>query len=180
MSELIVTTRRLRLEPFAYRHGPELETFVRLWEVARYTATFPHPYPSGRGTAYAEKVINDRRHGGGLIWAVTDKKSSRLIGTVGLAPSLDRRRFELGYMYAPWSWGGGVATEAALALIDTAFNVFDADEVYAHAVGENRASCRVLVKTGLRRIGNATYFAPAREHWVRAEAYRLLRREWSS
>ena len=180
MSELIVTTRRLRLEPFAHRHGPELESFARLWEVARYTATIPHPYPSGGGAIYAEQVSFGWRHGGELLWAVIEKATSQVVGCAGLDPTPDRRGFELGYMYAPWSWGRGVASEAAIALVGTAFRHLEADEVFAHAVGENRASCRVLAKAGMRRIGIGTYFAPARGHWVRAEAYRLLRREWSS
>ncbi|MGY8997155.1 MAG: GNAT family N-acetyltransferase [Alphaproteobacteria bacterium] len=180
MSDRIIKTRRLRLEPLAPCHGPALESFARLWDVARYTATIPHPYPPGSGTAYAENVAFDRRHGGELIWAVMDRKTYQMVGSAGLDPSLDRRRFELGYMFAPWSWGRGVASEAALALIDTAFNALDADEVFAHAVGENRASCRVLTNAGLRRIGIGTYYAPARDHWTRAEAYRLLRGEWSS
>jgi hypothetical protein len=43
MSDRIIKTRRLRLEPLAPCHGPALESFARLWDVARYTATIPHP-----------------------------------------------------------------------------------------------------------------------------------------
>jgi RimJ/RimL family protein N-acetyltransferase len=178
MSDMIITTKRLRLEPLAPRHGAGLEDFARLWEVARFTATIPHPYPPGGGMAYAEKAAHERRHGGEFLWAVIEQSSSQVVGSAGLDPSPDHRRFELGYMYAPWSWGRGIATEVAHALVLVAFNKLDADEVFAHAVGENRASCRVLEKAGLRRIGSATYLAPARGQRVVAETYRLLHQEW--
>lgn len=180
MSDQIVMTRRMRLEPLAPRHGPELESFARLWEVARYTATIPHPYPSGGGTAYAEAVAYDWRHGGDRNWAVIDKATGRVVGTGGLDQSLDRRSMEVGYMFAPWVWGKGYATEVSRALVDHAFRMLGADEVTAYASVQNRASCHVLTRAGLRRIGNAWYYAPPRGHVVTAEAYRLTRREWSS
>lgn len=180
MPDMIITTRRLRLEPLAPCHGPALESFARLWEVARYTASIPHPYPSGGGIAYAAAISHGLRHGGDPIWAVIEKRSSAAIGTAGLYLSQDRRRAELGYMYAPWAWGRGYATEASRALIETAFTALDVDLVFSHAVVENRASCRVLAKAGLWRIGNDYYGASARGHEVIAETYRLTRQEWQS
>lgn len=175
----VIVTPRLRLEPLEPRHAREIENFARLWEVARYTAEVPHPYPPGGAIAFAEAVVHERRHGGGLVWAVADKSTGDVVGSVGLDLSDDRRRAELGYIYAPWAWGRGYATEAARALVAAAFERFAVDAVLSHAAVVNRASCRVLAKAGLRRIGNHVFeVLPARGGSMIGELYRLTRREW--
>ncbi len=134
----------------------------------------------GGGTLYAESVAFGWHHGGELLWAVIETSIGRLVGCTGLDPSLDRSRFELGYMFVPWAWSRGIATECSAALVHHAFTSLGCDEVFAHAAVENPASCRVLNRVGLRRVGNARCFAPARNHWVRAECYRLTWQEWRS
>jgi RimJ/RimL family protein N-acetyltransferase len=172
-------TQRLRLEPLAPVHARELEAFARLREVARYTAEVPHPYPAGGALVFVDSVLQARRDGGGHVYAVVEKGGD-MVGCTSLDLSADRRRGELGYIFAPWSWGRGLATEAARAMIDASFDRLGLDAVVAHAAAEDRASCRVLAKAGLRRIGDGSFWAPARGRRFTAELYRLTRRERSS
>jgi len=173
-----ILTPRLRLEPMEPRHGPAIERYARLPEVARYTAEVPHPYPPGGGILFAEAVAFERRHGGGFVWVVTDRAGGPAVGSIGLDISDDRRWAELGYIYDPAVWGRGYATEAARAVIEVAFERLGLDRVVSHAAMANRASCRVLAKAGLRRIGNGRFHAPARGGWFEGEFYRLTRSEW--
>ncbi|MDA1071709.1 MAG: GNAT family N-acetyltransferase [Proteobacteria bacterium] len=174
-------TRRLRLEPLEPRHGRDVEAYARLWEVARYTAEVPHPYPPGGGIAFAEAVVEERRHGGGHVWVVLEKTGSEAIGSIGLDLFEDRRAAELGYIFAPWLWGRGYATEAARAVVDFAFVDLGLDALHSHAAVVNRASCRVLAKAGLRRIGNVAFdVLPERGGSMIGECYRLTRQEWRS
>jgi len=170
-----IVTPRLRLEPLEPRHGPAIERYARLWEVARYTAEVPHPYPPGGGIAFAEAVAFEHRHGGSLVWAVIEKTKGEVVGGIGLDLSDDRRTAELGYIYDPAVWGHGYATEAAHAVVDHAFGRLGLDRIVSHAAVENRPSCRVLAKAGLRRIGNGRFHAPARGRWFEGEFYRLTR-----
>jgi RimJ/RimL family protein N-acetyltransferase len=173
-----ILTPRLRLELLEPRHGAAIERYARLWEVARYTAEVPHPYPPGGGIAFAEAVAFERRHGGGLVWVVVELATGAVVGTIGLDLFEDRRSAELGYIYDPAVWGHGYATETARALVDHAFGRLGLDRIVSHAAVENRASCRVLAKAGLRRIGNGRFHAPARGRWFEGEFYRLTRSEW--
>jgi len=181
MTIATLTTDRLRLEPLEPRHGRAVEAYARLWEVARYTAEVPHPYPPGGAIAFAEAAVHDRRHGGGQMWAVVEKQGDAVIGSIGLDLFEDRRAAELGYIFAPWRWGRGYATEAARAVVAFAFETLGLDAVHSHAAVANRASCRVLAKAGLRRIGNVTFAVlPERGGSMIGECYRLTRREWQA
>lgn len=172
-------TPRLNLVPFIRDHARDVERFSALWEVARYTTGVPHPYPPGDALAFACEVELDRRNGAdGIVLAASLKGESRVVGMIALDPTDDSRSAELGYAFSPDVWGRGLATEAAAAIIGWAFASAGLDEVVASALVENRASCRVLQKAGLRRIGDSADYMPARCRVGQFEEYRLLRREW--
>lgn len=179
MTIATLTTDRLRLEPLEPRHGRAVEAYARLWEVARYTAEVPHPYPAGAGIAFAEAVIAERRQGGGHVWVAVEKGCDETIGSIGLDLFEDGRAAELGYIFAPSRWGRGYATEAARAVIAHAFETLGLDAVHSHAAVINPASCRVLARAGLRRIGNVSFeVLPERGGSMIGECYRLTRSEW--
>ncbi len=169
-----VETERLRLEPLVPDHALRLDRFARLWDVARYTANIPHPYPPGCAMDYARRSVNERRDGGGWVFAVIS--CDDMIGIADISLAADRRSGELGYAFAPWAWGKGYATEAARALVRLGFGYMRLDLIEAYANVENPASCRVLAKAGLRRIGEQRMPALARDTDMLCEAYRAY---WS-
>lgn len=65
---------------------------------------------------------------------------------------------ELGYWVAAHYWGQGIATEAAQAVLDRAFNVCGISEVSATAAVDNVASQRVLDKLGFRYLHTADHY----------------------
>ena len=171
-----VTTDRLRLEPLVLEHARALDRFARLWEVSRYTANIPHPYPPRCAEDFARRSTLERRDGGGWVYAVIGEGEAGMIGVIDITLADDRRTGELGYAFAPWSWGKGYATEAARAMIRLGFGYMRLDRIEAYANVENPASCRVLAKAGLRRIGEQRMPAPARDGDMLCEAYRAY---WS-
>lgn len=172
-------TRRLDLVPFTQDHARDVDTFSGLWEVARYTTGIPHPYPPGDALAFAYDVELDRRNDvGAFVFAIALKGQQRIVGVVEVDLTDDNHSAELGLAFSPDVWRRGLATEAAMAVINWAFTGIGVDEVVASALVENRASCRVLQKAGLRRIGNSAGYMPARSMTGLFEDYRLLRREW--
>lgn len=89
---------------------------------------------------------------------------------------------ELGYRLRRSAWGRGYASEGSLALVDLAFTDLGASRVYAETMAVNRASRRVMEKTGLRfvRLFHADWpvripgdeegdveYAITREEWTR-------------
>jgi RimJ/RimL family protein N-acetyltransferase len=60
---------------------------------------------------------------------------------------------ELGYRFRRTAWGKGFATEGSRALVHEGFTVLGVACVVSAALVPNRASTRVMEKTGLRRVG---------------------------
>jgi RimJ/RimL family protein N-acetyltransferase len=91
---------------------------------------------------------------GWSFWAVEDRSTARMIGDCGLQP-LEHHgpEVELGYDLHPDTWGRGLATEAARAVMDQAFGRLGIDRVMAVVKPDNVASRRVLEKAGLHRAG---------------------------
>jgi RimJ/RimL family protein N-acetyltransferase len=68
---------------------------------------------------YAERLAADPRFG---AWAVVERSSGTPAGTVILKPLPDGNgEIEIGWHLHPDSWGRGLASEAAGALLDRAF-----------------------------------------------------------
>ncbi|MFD8481627.1 GNAT family N-acetyltransferase [Kitasatospora sp. NPDC059673] len=88
---------------------------------------------------------------------------------------------ELGYRLLPAAWGRGYATEAALALVHSAFTELEAEKVVGTTMAVNSASRRVLERAGLRHV--RTFFEdwpdpiPGSEHGD--VVYELTRPDWT-
>jgi [ribosomal protein S5]-alanine N-acetyltransferase len=99
--------------------------------------------------SHAEKIRHWDRHGFGL-WLLRDHASGEMLGRGGLQHTwaTGRDEIEVGWAIVPERWGQGLATELALASIDAAFGQLDLPEVIAYTLPSNRASRRVMEKTG--------------------------------
>ena len=88
----------------------------------------------------------------------------------------------IGYRLRPASWGRGLATEGAQAMIRQAFSCRDIDRVVASTMAANTGSRRVLEKLGMTQYA-AWAASPDRRQvpgWQHGEvAYELPRARWS-
>lgn len=103
----------------------------------------------------------------------------QLVGSVDLRIEVSNRRAEIGYEVARAHRNRGIATEAAAAVIESAFAVEpELNRVFARADARNHPSARVLRKLGMR------YEGTLREHSAKSGTpadevqYGLLRREF--
>jgi RimJ/RimL family protein N-acetyltransferase len=156
-----------------------IHRFCSLWEVARYTARMPHPYPPGSAERFIYAARQGNASGRDLTLVMTPIKGKRdAIGSI----SLERRgadRLALGFVLAPEVWGKGFATEAAEAMIEKAFALTLAVEILASVQVENAASKSVLEKCGFAHIGTGPQGAPARGGMVSCHRFRLGREAWA-
>ena len=139
--------------------------FCSQWEVARYTARIPHPYPAGSAERFIYAAREANASGRDLTLVMTPAKGkSDAIGSISLE-SRGADRLALGFVLAPEAWGKGLATEAAEAMIDAAFGLTPAVEILAGVRVENEASKAVLEKCGFARPRDGpTRRAGARGH----------------
>jgi RimJ/RimL family protein N-acetyltransferase len=173
-------TRRLWLRWPRLSDAPAIERYSSKWEVARYTARIPHPYPKGSAERFIYAVREANSLGRDLTLALTPVTSPRkAVGAI----SLERRsgdRLTLGYALSPEVWGRGYATEAVRAAVDAAFGLTAAAEIEADVNVENPASRRVLEKAGFALVGRGMRGAPARRAMVECDAFALKRGEWAA
>lgn len=85
------------------------------------------------------------------LWATIHKASGQFIGRCGLLPwQIDgRSEVEIAYTIARPHWGQGLATEAALAIRDYAFDKLGLTRLVCLIDEENAASMRVAEKIGM-------------------------------
>ena len=87
---------------------------------------------------------------------------------------------EIGYRLRQDAWGKGYASEAALALVNWAFETADLEKVVACTMATNTGSRRVMEKIGMKYIRTVPFEAA---HFPEAEQgevwYELTRSEWA-
>ena len=110
-------------------------------------------------------------------WAVIDKNTNEFMGWSGLKFMTERTNnhvnyYDLGYRLKKKYWGKGIATETSVCFLNYAFEVLKANEVYAMANIENKASNKVLQKVGFKWIETFD-FEGINHHW-----YRILKTEF--
>ena len=120
----------------------------------------------------------------GNIWAIVDKLTNKMIGTVGLVDDVKRNNPDvkmLGYALNENYWGQGIATEAARAILDYGFNVQNIQMISAYHYTFNKRSKSVIAKCGFKFEGVLRNSAPSLDsgaHYDEA-CYSLTKQEYS-
>jgi RimJ/RimL family protein N-acetyltransferase len=143
-----LNTARLHLRRPVEQDADAIISIAGDWEIARRLARVPHPYEDADLRFFFNHIIPHEP-----TWAILWRRTSRLIGMIGLAPAPDGRSAELGYYVARDHWGRGVATEAALAIARVGFESFGYLKLTAGYHTDNPASGRVLAKLGFTIVG---------------------------
>jgi [ribosomal protein S5]-alanine N-acetyltransferase len=142
-----VETARLRLRPPRLSDVPMLFEFLGDPAAMRFTHCDQTLRQCRRRIAAHERR---RQRDGCAPWAVLTKTDGRIIGWGGLYedPFDPGWGVELGYSFHPAVWGNGYASELVAVCLGIADRVFRFKELKAFARPENRASRRVLEKSG--------------------------------
>lgn len=92
------------------------------------------------------------------VWAICEKQSGKVIGSIGLHRDSKRRRnFNqcrmMGYVLSKAYWGQGLMTEAAKEVLRHAFEDLKLEMVTISHFSYNQRSARVIQKLGFHREG---------------------------
>jgi len=98
-----------------------------------------------------ELIDAEARQGFGM-WATIERETGRFIGECGLSAwdIEGRREVEVAYLLARAYWGRGLATEAAGAIRDYAFEHLSRKRLISLIYHANEASAKVATKVGMR------------------------------
>ncbi len=95
----------------------------------------------------SENIISYRENGYGR-YAIRDKVTSEFLGICGFLN--ESYGVDFGYRFIPSCWGKGIATEAALAVIEKGISDDFRGQIVGVVLPENKASITVLLKVGFR------------------------------
>jgi len=117
------------------------------------------------------------------FFCIESVESGRYVGEIGFTVRLDTpegKTVDLGFFIVPEFWGSGIATEAAREVMRFAFESLDVVKVEAGCIKDNKASLRVMQKTGM--IKEADYRKRVWHDGLLRDRveYGLLREEWEA
>jgi [ribosomal protein S5]-alanine N-acetyltransferase len=147
-------TARLRLRRLRAADEPALVALDSDQEVMRYIGS-----RGGTPEQILERVRHriESDHGALGWWLIETRADGVFHGLGGLLPMSEGNDVELAYRLARASWGRGIATEAANALVEQAFARAGLTRLVAVTFPENVASQRVLQKLGFEYDGMVDY-----------------------
>jgi RimJ/RimL family protein N-acetyltransferase len=145
---------------------------------------FPALLTPDQSNSLMDRCAKSLRRDGYGLWAVEIRGSEQFIGFVGLAAPTWEAPFtpctEIGWRLARSGWGHGYATEAANAVLATAFGPLGLDEVVSFTTTGNRRSRQVMTRLGMTRDESEDFDHPSvpegplRRHVL----YRMSRADW--
>ncbi|HMG32011.1 MAG TPA: GNAT family N-acetyltransferase [Jiangellaceae bacterium] len=145
-----VATKRLVLRTWQPDDRPAFAVINADPEVTEHVA--PRPLSREQSDAFVDRIEAswfDRGYG---LYAVESRMSGELLGFCGLSHHRALPdEVEVGWRLARPAWGRGLATEAALACRDLAFDTLRMDRLISITIEENARSWRVMEKLGMRR-----------------------------
>lgn len=156
-------TARLMLRPLSEADADRIALLGGVWEVASMTGRIPYPYSRVGALQWMSGLAE-----GEVVFGI--EYQGQLIGICGYSPS-SKGAVEIGYWLGKSWWGQGLATEAARALMDHAFQQPGVRRITCGHFVDNPASRRVIEKLGFRAAGSEPHWCEARQASVEALRY---------
>jgi len=144
--ERIETERLLLRWPIEEDADEMFARYAQDLEVCRYMSWTPH-HSASESRVFVQSCIEQRQTGSSFTWLIFPISGGPLLGSIGFG--VKQHLVQFGYCLARDAWGHGYATEAASAIVATAFSDPAVSRVQAYCDVENPASVRVLAKAGL-------------------------------
>ena len=170
----ILTTTRLRLEPFQDVHIPGLHALNSDERVTHYITGRPETWAETEGVV--QRVKQRWQQWGFSWWAFMEHASGELVGA-GCIQYLGRdpaNPHEIGWRLRPDKWGQGYASEAANVMAGFAFGKVNAPLLCAVCHPGNVKSARVMQRLGMHFKGVETWY----DHDT--HVYEMTRAQWAA
>ncbi len=131
----------------------DLEPFRQLNSDPVVMEHFPEALSNEASDLLAERCRTHIDKAGWGLWAAEEKTSRKFMGFVGLLEVPDFMPFapavEIGWRLHHLFWGNGYATEAALEVLDFAFDELQLDRVVSFTASSNLRSIAVMKRLGM-------------------------------
>ena len=147
--DVTISTDRLVLRPFEEEDVMALAEMMNDEHVTAWTSV-PQPYTLADARHWAlRRSHTERTSGHGIVLAVTEFLTQRLVGIVHLRHTdWHTRSTQAGYVTAPWARGEGYASESVLAVAQWLFRDQGFERLEIRTPADNTASQQVAQKIG--------------------------------
>lgn len=147
--DVSISTERLVLRPFEAADIPAHIEMMNDEPVIAWTSA-PYPYSAQDAEEWVSAMAPaERTEGRGLVLAVTEFLTQRLVGLARLKNTDWRTRTtEISYVTAPWARGEGYATESVLAVAQWLFRDQSFERIELRTAADNTAAQQVAQKAG--------------------------------
>jgi [ribosomal protein S5]-alanine N-acetyltransferase len=143
---VILETRRTRLREFA---ESDLDTLAAMVADVDQMRFYARPKTRNEAAEWIKRNISLYERIGFGFWFIESASASDFLGYCGIRPQEELGEIEMGWHTIKEAWNRGLATEAALACRDAAFDRFGLDRLIALISPNHGASIRVAEKIGL-------------------------------
>ncbi|MGW7352633.1 GNAT family N-acetyltransferase [Streptomyces sp. NPDC054784] len=147
--DVSISTDRLVLRPL---EEADLPAFVEMMndELVAVWTSVPTPYTEADARDWIRRrAPAERTAGRGIVFAVTEFLTQRLVGSVQLKNTdWHLLTAELSYVTAPWARGEGYASESVLAAVQWLFQAQKFERLELRTAADNTAAQQVAQKLG--------------------------------
>lgn len=167
-------TKRLTLRKIELTDSKAIYEYARDPEVVRYVTFEAHDSLERTKEGIANYFLPNRLS----TWAIVDKMSKKLIGTIDLRVTADSASF--GWILNKQYWGRGLMPEAASCLRDFAFNDLKLTVLTADHFADNPKSGCVMQKIGMKKMGQLWIYVAKLEQSVLCDYWALTKAEYEN
>lgn len=168
-------TERLILRPFRPEDIDDVYAYAWRPGWGRYLASFPEPYTYKDAEKFVGRsILRDSTQD--FVFAI--ELDQRVIGEIHLRVEIPHGAAKLGFGINRRYWGRGIATEAAMAIVEWGFQVVGLNRIYARIDPRNLAGIRILETLGMQKEGLLRSHRYHHEEQADEAFYGILSTEW--
>ena len=177
MNRPLLQTKRLTLRALELRDASDLQRLVNDPEIFANTLRIPHPYPDGLAEEWIGKNLKELGETDEIALAITIRDTGEFIGVIGIVP-MPFDVGEIGYWLGRPYWNRGYASEAAAEMVRYGFEERAFNRIQASVFAHNRASGRVLEKSGMKFEGVLRQSMRKVDRYLDVRMYSIVRSEF--
>ncbi|WP_424475127.1 GNAT family N-acetyltransferase [Oceanobacillus kimchii] len=120
LASKIIETERLTLRPFTLEDAEDVTNLCDNYNIYKTTLHIPYPYTLENAKEWISSHEINRKEDTLYQFAITDKDSGELYGSISLSNRKNHQNGEIAYWLGEEFWGRGFVTEASKAMIQFA------------------------------------------------------------
>lgn len=173
----MIETERLILRPVKYEDAESIHAYASDEETTRYVTFNTYTSMQDAFDSLEHFFLNRNPKEWIEAYAIIDKESGRMIGTVDPSKTTESKSVELGYIIHKDFWNRGITTEAVKAFCKWLIKEKDIRRIEITHLPENIASKKVILKSGFVFEGFRREYRLYNGKFIDLPFYSLLERD---